>query len=68
MKYAVRVSTIESGWVVVYRGTKDACQEEYENQLEIDREDGTTNFMTQVIDENENVIVEHEGDDYYTRQ
>lgn len=68
MKYAVRVSTIESGWVVVYSGTKVACLEEYENQLEIDREDGTTNFMTQVIDENENVIVEHEGDDYYTRQ
>lgn len=68
MKYAVRVSTIESGWVVVYSGTKGACLEEYENQLEIDREDGTTNFMTQVIDENENVIVEHEGDDYYTRQ
>lgn len=67
MTYEVRVSTIESGWEVVYEGTKEACMEEYQNQLEVDREEGTTNFATQVVDGFGKVIAEHKGDDYYTR-
>ena len=67
MTYEVRVSTIESGWEVVYEGTKEACMEEYQNQLEVDKEEGTTNFATQVVDGFGNVIAEHKGDDYYKR-
>lgn len=67
MTYEVRVSTIESGWEVVYEGTKEACMEEYQNQLEVDKEEGTTNFATQVVDGFGEVIAEHKGDDYYTR-
>ena len=67
MKYAVRVSNIESGWQVVYEGTKEACMEEFKNQLEVEKEEGTTDFMTQVVDDDENVIAEHKGDDYYKR-
>lgn len=67
MTYEVRVSTIESGWEVVYEGTKEKCMEEYQNQLEVDREEGTTNFATQVVDGFGKVIAEHKGDDYYTR-
>lgn len=67
MTYEVRVSTIESGWETVYQGTKEACMEEYQNQLEVDKEEGTTNFATQVVDGFGKVIVEHKGDDYYTR-
>ncbi len=67
MTYEVRVSTIESGWEVVYEGTKEKCLEEYQNQLEVDKEEGTTNFATQVVDGFGKVIAEHKGDDYYTR-
>lgn len=67
MTYEVRVSTIESGWETVYQGTKESCLAEYQNQLEIDKEEGTTNFATQVIDGFGKVIAEHKGDDYYTR-
>ena len=67
MTYEVRVSTIESGWEVVYEGTKEACMEEYQNQLKVDKEEGTTNFATQVVDGFGKVIAEHKGDDYYTR-
>ena len=67
MTYEVRVSTIETGWEVVYEGTKEACMEEFKNQLEVDKEEGTTNFATQVVDGFGNVIAEHKGDDYYTR-
>lgn len=67
MTYEVRVSTIESGWETVYEGTKEACLAEYQNQLEVDKEEGTTNFATQVVDGFGKVIAEHEGDDYYTR-
>ena len=67
MTYEVRVSTIESGWEVVYEGTKEKCMEEYQNQLEVDREEGTTNFATQVIDGFGTIIAEHKGDDYYKR-
>ena len=67
MTYEVRVSTIESGWEVVYEGTKEACMEEYQNQLEVDKEEGTTNFATQVVDGFGKVIAEHKGDDYYNR-
>lgn len=67
MTYEVRVSTIESGWETVYEGTKEACMEEYQNQLEVDKEDGTTNFATQVVDGFGKVIAEHKGDDYCTR-
>lgn len=67
MTYEVRVSTIESGWETVYHGTKEACMEEYQNQLEVDKEEGTTNFATQVVDGFGKVIAEHKGDDYYTR-
>ena len=67
MTYEVRVSTIESGWEVVYEGTKEACLAEYQNQLEVDKEEGTTNFATQVVDGFGKVIAEHKGDDYYTR-
>lgn len=65
--YEVQVSTIESGWETVYEGTKEACMEEYRNQLEVDKEEGTTNFATQVVDGFGKVIAEHKGDDYYTR-
>ena len=67
MTYEVRVSTIESGWEVVYEGTKEKCMEEYQNQLEVDKEEGTTNFATQVVDGFGKVIAEHKGDDYYNR-
>lgn len=67
MTYEVRVSTIESGWEVVYEGTKEACMEEYQNQLEVDKEEETTNFATQVVDGFGKVIAEHKGDDYYKR-
>lgn len=67
MTYEVRVSTIESGWETVCKGTKEACMEEYQNQLEVDREEGTTNFATQVIDGFGNVVIENKGDDYYKR-
>lgn len=67
MTYEVQVSTIESGWETVYEGTKEACMEEYRNQLEVDKEEGTTNFATQVVDGFGKVIAEHKGDDYYTR-
>ena len=67
MTYEVRVSTIESGWETVYQGTKEACMEEYQNQLEVDKEEGTTNFATQVVDGFGKVIAEHKGDDYYAR-
>lgn len=67
MTYEVRVSTIESGWETVYEGTKESCMEEYQNQLEVDRKEGTTNFATQVVDGFGKVIAEHKGDDYYTR-
>ena len=67
MTYDVRVSTIESGWETVYEGTKEKCMEEYQNQLEVDKEEGTTNFATQVIDGFGNVVIENKGDDYYKR-
>ena len=67
MTYEVRVSTIESGWETVYEGTKEACMEEYQNQLEVDKEEGTTNFATQVVDGFGKVIAEHKGDDYFKR-
>ena len=67
MTYEVRVSTIESGWETVYAGTKEACMEEFKNQIEVDREEGTTDFMTQVVDSDGEVIAEHKGDDYYKR-
>ena len=67
MTYEVRVSTIESGWETVYDGTKEKCMEEYQNQLEVDKEEGTTNFATQVIDGFGTIIAEHKGDDYYKR-
>jgi hypothetical protein len=67
MTYEVRVSTIESGWETVYTGTKEACMEEFKNQIEVDREEGTTDFMTQVVDSDGEVIAEHKGDDYYKR-
>lgn len=41
--------------------------EEYQNQLEVDKEEGTTNFATQVIDGFGNVVIENKGDDYYKR-
>nr|DAY22820.1 MAG TPA: helix-turn-helix domain protein [Caudoviricetes sp.] len=67
MTYEVQVSTIESGWETVYEGTKEACLAEYQNQLEVDKEEGTTNFATQVVDGFGKVIAEHKGDDYYAR-
>lgn len=67
MTYEVRVSTIESGWEVVYEGTKESCMEEYQNQLKVDKEEGTTNFATQVVDRFGKVIAEHKGDDYFKR-
>lgn len=67
MTYEVRVSTIESGWETVYQGTKEACLAEYQNQLEVDKEEGTTNFATQIVDGFGKVISEHKGDDYYKR-
>ena len=67
LTYEVRVSTIESGWETVYQGTKEACVEEYQNQLEVDKEEGTTNFATQVIDGFGTIIAEHKGDNYYKR-
>lgn len=67
MTYEVQVSTIESGWETVYEGTKEACLAEYQNQLEVDKKEGTTNFATQVVDGFGKVIAEHKGDDYYTR-
>ena len=67
MTYEVQVSTIESGWEAVYKGTKEACLAEYQNQLEVDKEEGTTNFATQVVDGFGKVIAEHKGDDYYAR-
>lgn len=67
MTYEVQVSTIESGWETVYEGTKEACLAEYQNQLEVDKEEGTTNFATQVVDGFGKVIAEHKGDDYYKR-
>ena len=67
MTYEVQVSTIESGGEAVYEGTKEACLAEYQNQLEVDKEEGTTNFATQVVDGFGKVIAEHKGDDYYAR-
>lgn len=67
MTYEVQVSTIESGWETVYQGTKESCLAEYQNQLEVDKEEGTTNFATQVVDGFGKVIAEHKGDDYYKR-
>lgn len=67
MSCEVRVSTIESGWETVYQGTKESCLAEYQNQLEVDKEEGTTNFATQVVDGFGKVIAEHKGDDYYAR-
>lgn len=68
MTYEVRVSTIESGWETVYQGTKESCLAEYQNQLEVDKEEGTTNFATQVVDGFGKVIAEHKGDDYYYKR
>lgn len=65
-KYSVRFSTREGGWEgsgQEFTSLKEA-RAEYQHQLEMDEKEGWTDNCTQIIDENENVIEEHFGEDY----
>ena len=64
-RFTVRYSTTESGWVdIASFGTLADAEAEYYNQLGQDQKDGTTDIRTEIIDQNGNIIMAHEGEDY----
>ena len=64
-RFAVRCSTTESAWMNIasFRSLADA-EAEYFNQLDEDQKEGTTDIRTEIIDQNGNIIMAHEGEDY----
>lgn len=63
--YTVRFDEKESGYVEIATvATLEEAKAEFKRQLAFDKAEGTTDVRTQIIDDNENVIEEYEGEDY----
>ena len=64
-RFTVRYSTVESGWVDIASFSSLAeAEAEYYNQLDEDQTNGTTDVRTEIIDQNGNIIMAHEGENY----
>lgn len=63
--YTVRFDEKESGYVEIATvATLEEAKAEFKRQLAFDKAEGTTDVRTQIIDDNENVIEEYEGENY----